>query len=633
MLFRSARPETPVNDTGDTQKHGDLFSGLKKLFTRAPAPETKTAAASETQVTPASTETSPTASENTAEDKALATTEVPTPEPVVAPTTTATAPAASQNSPAPAPERAPASPSIREMTADFHKIMGDNQGRKNGENESGDVIAHAEGTAPATQHLTDHPEETPVPRAVSQPDTNPPVGKSPAEPQPTAKSESAATNPVPRTTETSATSDTTDKPGRLRGFFGKLFGKKQNDTSTTPTLSTPVQENAVTAAPATVATDHVQEQKQAAAEESRQAQEPVTATEKPVVVARAEPETQNPPLAETAAKKLQATPLETLTARAVEGDAEAQYQLGKTYYLGDQGTPDYGQAFIWYRRAALQGHAEAQYNLGTMYLMGEGIAQSDTEAKDWYARAADQGHEAARHNLENLQQITPKQETPAPTTEVAAVEPKAEKKKGGVLGYLGKFFKSDDEKEAANVKTKGNSGETAAAASPVAAASSAPAANTQPVNLAPGQNEYERGLAYSEGKGVPQDYNSAFKLFQSAAQQNYAAAQYQLGNAYMSGLGTENNPEAAADWYEKAARQGYTLAQRTLGSMYMHGDGVKQNKPLALAWYSILAREGNVLDIQRRDTLQGELNAADMQESEKLKQELSASLPPAQAAN
>ncbi|MGH8119479.1 MAG: tetratricopeptide repeat protein, partial [Gammaproteobacteria bacterium] len=110
-------------------------------------------------------------------------------------------------------------------------------------------------------------------------------------------------------------------------------------------------------------------------------------------------------------------------------------------------------------------------------------------------------------------------------------------------------------------------------------------------------------------------------------------AQYQLANAYMNGLGTEKNPEAALAWYEKSARQGYTLAQRTLGSIYLHGDGVQQNKPLALAWYSILSNEGNVLDIHRRDVLKGELTESELQESEKLKQELSAGLPAASTAN
>src|SRR3989304_3883490 len=159
-----------------------------------------------------------------------------------------------------------------------------------------------------------------------------------------------------------------------------------------------------------------------------------------------------------------------------------------------------------------------------------------------------------------------------------------------------------------------------------------PATGTQAVTT-PGLSDYENALAYSQGEGVPQNDDNAFILSQSAAQQNYAPAQYQLGNAYMGGYGTEKNPETAIAWYEKSARQGYAPAQRTLASIYMNGDtGIKQNKPLALAWYSILSGDGNVLDMHRRDVLKEELSETEVQESEKLKQELSAGLPRASAA-
>jgi TPR repeat protein len=86
------------------------------------------------------------------------------------------------------------------------------------------------------------------------------------------------------------------------------------------------------------------------------------------------------------------------------------------------------------------------------------------------------------------------------------------------------------------------------------------------------------------------------------------------------------NTAAAVEWYEKAARQGLTIAQRSLGNAYLNGDGVPPNRPLAFAWYSLLADQGNVLDIHRRDTLKKQLTEAEIQESESLKKQLSASL-------
>ena len=52
---------------------------------------------------------------------------------------------------------------------------------------------------------------------------------------------------------------------------------------------------------------------------------------------------------------------------------------------------DYASALRWYRLAADQGQAEAQFSLGRMYELGRGVPQEDAEAVQWYRLAADQG--------------------------------------------------------------------------------------------------------------------------------------------------------------------------------------------------------------------------------------------------
>lgn len=49
---------------------------------------------------------------------------------------------------------------------------------------------------------------------------------------------------------------------------------------------------------------------------------------------------------------------------AVCGDAEAQFRVGKCYYVGYGVDQSDAQTFEWYRKAAGQGHADAQHNLG-----------------------------------------------------------------------------------------------------------------------------------------------------------------------------------------------------------------------------------------------------------------------------
>jgi TPR repeat protein len=40
---------------------------------------------------------------------------------------------------------------------------------------------------------------------------------------------------------------------------------------------------------------------------------------------------------------------------AVQGSVEAQYNLARLYYSGQDGKPDYAQACLWYEKAAHQG--------------------------------------------------------------------------------------------------------------------------------------------------------------------------------------------------------------------------------------------------------------------------------------
>lgn len=83
-----------------------------------------------------------------------------------------------------------------------------------------------------------------------------------------------------------------------------------------------------------------------------------------------------------------------------QGDAEAQYYLGRLYFYRIEGIRrDYRTASRWFRRAAQQGNAAAEYKLGGMYFTGRGVAQSDREAAEWWLAAAQQGHAESQNNL------------------------------------------------------------------------------------------------------------------------------------------------------------------------------------------------------------------------------------------
>lgn len=88
---------------------------------------------------------------------------------------------------------------------------------------------------------------------------------------------------------------------------------------------------------------------------------------------------------------------ETLLAQARSGDLKAQHDLAVALASGDP--PDYAEAAVWFREAAINGVANAQYNLGVLHETGTGVAADPTRALLWYHSAAEQGHPLAQYNL------------------------------------------------------------------------------------------------------------------------------------------------------------------------------------------------------------------------------------------
>jgi TPR repeat protein len=91
--------------------------------------------------------------------------------------------------------------------------------------------------------------------------------------------------------------------------------------------------------------------------------------------------------------------LQQLRALAEKGGAQAQYNLGVMYLMGEGVPKDAVQAAQWNRRAADRGYARAQYNLGAMYANGEGVPKDAVQAAQWYSKAADQGDAQAQYYL------------------------------------------------------------------------------------------------------------------------------------------------------------------------------------------------------------------------------------------
>ena len=111
--------------------------------------------------------------------------------------------------------------------------------------------------------------------------------------------------------------------------------------------------------------------------------------------------------------------------------------------------------------------------------------------------------------------------------------------------------------------------------------------------------QFNEGVNYMTGDGVPQDNAKAVACYQKAADGGHALAQGQLGVMYMTGKGVPQDNAKAVAWYRKAADGGHALAQFMLGAMYAEGQGVPQDNETAHMWFNLAASRSTGEDRDR----------------------------------
>ena len=133
--------------------------------------------------------------------------------------------------------------------------------------------------------------------------------------------------------------------------------------------------------------------------------------------------------------------------------------------------------------------------------------------------------------------------------------------------------------------------------------------------------QYNLGVMYEKGRGVPQDDKIALKWFTLAAEQGYARAQHNLGVMYANGEGVPQNDKSAVKWYRLAAEQGNAGAQNNLGVMYRKGEGVVKDNVYAHMWYTLAAEQGDENGGKLRDIVAKGMTPADISTAQNLARE------------
>ena len=105
--------------------------------------------------------------------------------------------------------------------------------------------------------------------------------------------------------------------------------------------------------------------------------------------------------------------------------------------------------------------------------------------------------------------------------------------------------------------------------------------------------QYQLGIMYAVGSGVPEDFVESVRWARLAAEQGHGGAQTSLGVRYRYGRGVPEDDVEAVRWFRLAAEQGNAEAQYNLGTLYAEGEGVPQDNVLAYMWFNLAAAQGD----------------------------------------
>ena len=118
-----------------------------------------------------------------------------------------------------------------------------------------------------------------------------------------------------------------------------------------------------------------------------------------------------------------------------------------------------------------------------------------------------------------------------------------------------------------------------------------------PADFAAGVKAYEN-----------RDFTGAYKEWLPLAEEGNSAAQFNLGLLYYDGNGVPQNFSEAARWFQEAADRGWAKAQYNLGAMYGAGRGVKRDYSKAYVWLSLCAAQGDEKCVAQRDLVAHKLS-------------------------
>ncbi len=268
-----------------------------------------------------------------------------------------------------------------------------------------------------------------------------------------------------------------------------------------------------------------------------------------------------------------APPLAELQRNAQQGNLDAQYILAMQYLKRDGVAADAAAALPWLRKSADGGHLRAEYQLGLLYRDGVAVGKDVELALRWLRLAAGAGLMEAQTAYDELTQAQL-------TREFEQLRVAAQGGDAAAQYALGRRYLTGQ--------------------APLAADSAqALLWLTRAAEQQHADAQFEVGMVYKLGKGVPRDVARTQLWLGKAAAQGHIKAKVVLQDMLREAAGTVADVQKSFKFSEtlpvyRAAMDGDASAQFELGLLFIRGEAVRKDFTRGLAWLRRAAEQEHV---------------------------------------
>ncbi len=130
-------------------------------------------------------------------------------------------------------------------------------------------------------------------------------------------------------------------------------------------------------------------------------------------------------------------------------------------------------------------------------------------------------------------------------------------------------------------------------------------------------SQYRLATLYELGQGAPKDPAEAMRWYERAAEHGNIKAMHNLAVLSINGSLRTSNYLTAAKWFAAAAEHGLRDSQYNLGVLYERGLGVPKDAEKSYEWFTLAADQGDAKAVEKRDQLEGQLTAAQLDGAER----------------